>query len=115
MLGSPFLQVCMVFFGPGRGGKCAPALMGQTDGPGAEAQSFRSCAPAKIHIVEMKIEPRVEQHLLVDERGFSGSKKYPVQHLALGRKAAKNNNRLSIYLRVPRRSCNGTPLSEYVR
>src|SRR3989344_1205581 len=91
-LRSPFLQVRVVFFHPGRCAKCPTALVGKTDGPCTETQSFCSCAPAKIHIVEMKIEPRIKQHLVVDERGFPGGQKDSVQKLAVGRSAAENTN-----------------------
>jgi len=62
---APFSQVCLVVSLPFQAPKYGVALMGQTDRPCPKPQAVLAGGTAKIHVVEMKIEKRVESNVVL--------------------------------------------------
>src|SRR5215831_1456453 len=80
--GLPFVQIDPVSLAPGRGPERAGAAVGKADRPRSQLESFPARAAAEIHVVEVKIEARIEAHPTRDEARLPGGEKDTVEQLA---------------------------------
>src|SRR6202034_591735 len=90
---APFVQIYPVGLLPLLGAEGAAALMRQANGPGSKLESVLPRGPAKIHIVEVKLEPRVEGYFSLRQHRFFGRQEYTVDQFAGGGTISKVGNR----------------------
>src|SRR5262245_34013090 len=79
----PLLEIAASARTPCFGREGAAGGVGHHDGPGREHETCSRCRPAKVEIVEVKVEALVELHALLSERAHVAGEEEPVEQVDL--------------------------------